>query len=101
MVSASGDEAGLYVSYVYSLVFAPRGKVSLSVCVCVCVCVCNPLCGSVLTYFFHGCVCPEVPRKHIFRQGENVQMEPASLSQPGARGLAGVDKDAVYPPGMQ
>ena len=78
-------------------------------CVCVCVCVCvrarayihgHPLCKSVCTYFFHGCVCPVIPRTHIF-QGENVQMEPASLSQPGAGGLAGVDKDALYPPGTQ
>ena len=79
-------------------------------CVCLCVCVCartcththvHSLCESVCTYFFHGCVCPVIPRMHIFQQGENVQMEPASLSQPGARGLAGVDKDALYPPGMQ
>ena len=61
----------------------------------------HSLCESVCTCFFHGCVCPVILRTHIFLLGENVQMEPASLSQPGVRGLAGVDKDALYPPGMQ
>ena len=66
---------------------------------CVCVCVC--LWGSVCAYFFHGCVCPEILRMLIFQWVENVQLEAASLSQPGASGLAGVDKDALHPSGMQ
>lgn len=37
----------------------------------------------------------------IFWWVENVQLEAASLSQPGASGLAGMDKDALYPSGMQ
>lgn len=91
--------------------FAPRGSVCLCVCACVCMCahahvrVCvhahTHLCGSVHTYFFHGSVCPEVLRMLIFWWIDNVQLEAASLSQPGARGLAGVDKDALYPLGMQ
>ena len=94
-----------------SAMFILQGLLLAVRCVCVCVCVCvrarprvyihgHPLCKSVCTYFFHGCVCPVIPRTHIF-QGENVQMEPASLSQPGAGGLAGVDKDALYLPGTQ
>lgn len=55
----------------------------------------------VCMYFFHGCVCPEILRMLIFQQDENIQLEPARLSQPGVRGLAGVDKDVLYPPGMQ
>lgn len=71
------------------------------VCVHVCARVCACLCVSACAYFFHGCVRPEILRMLISQQGENVQLEPASLSQPGARGLAGVDKDGLYPPGMQ
>lgn len=64
-------------------------------------CVHACLCRSARTYFFPGCVCPEILRMLVFQQGENVQLDPASLSQPRARGLARVDRDALYPPGMQ